>query len=298
MFTMKYQLIFNPVTISHLYRHSTSDVPKKNSRVAFTGLKGRFDVCEIDLHQRREYVTHENKKLNRKTKIRHLKMNQAEVNIENADARVIYALFNDTSVTGKLMTYLNADSLDSSTDGSQSLDYRGSSYLRWLENVEISDGDFSWYDPKDFIELEVREPLSPYPKTKILPFFATPKFSYYREFTLQKDGPFPFGSEKIHDCIMNLDKPAIVQSRILLDRLQNLEDELAHNEEMLRRFKIQNGPEFQHDIRMTEQEISTLKEKLKLFVLPITDSVMMNLVVCRCLLQIMLLMMMMVQVHC
>ena len=52
MFTMKYQLIFNPVTISHLYRHSTSDVPKKNSRVAFTGLKGRFDVCEIDLHQR------------------------------------------------------------------------------------------------------------------------------------------------------------------------------------------------------------------------------------------------------
>lgn len=105
-------------------------------------MKGRFDVCEIDLHQRREYVTHENKKLNRKTKIRHLKMNQAEVNIENADARVIYALFNDTSVTGKLMTYLNADSLDSSTDGSQSLDYRGSSYLRWLENVEISDGDF------------------------------------------------------------------------------------------------------------------------------------------------------------
>lgn len=263
MFTMKYQLIFNPVTISHLYRHSTSDVPKKNSRVAFTGLKGRFDVCEIDLHQRREYVTHENKKLNRKTKIRHLKMNQAEVNIENADARVIYALFNDTSVTGKLMTYLNADSLDSSTDGSQSLDYRGSSYLRWLENVEISDGDFSWYDPKDFIELEVREPLSPYPKTKILPFFATPKFSYYREFTLQKDGPFPFGSEKIHDCIMNLDKPAIVQSRILLDRLQNLEDELAHNEEMLRRFKIQNGPEFQHDIRMTEREISTLKEKVE-----------------------------------
>ena len=97
---------------------------------------------------------------------------------------------------------------------------------------------------------------------------------------------------------MDLDKPAIVQSRILLDRLQNLEDELAHNEEMLRRFKIQNGPEFQHDIRMTEREISTLKEKLMLFVLPITDSVMMNLVVCRCLLQIMLLMMMMVQVHC
>lgn len=262
MFTMKYQLIFNPVTISHLYRHSTSDVPKKNSRVAFTGLKGRFDVCEIDLHQRKEFVIHENKKLNRTTKIRHLKMNQAEVNIENADARIIYALFNDTSVTGKLMTYLNADTLDSSTDGSQSLDYRGSSYLRWLENVEISDGDFSWYDPKDFIELEVREPLSPYPKTKILPFFATPKFSYYREFTLQKDGPFPFGGERIHDCIMDLDKPAIVQSRILLDRLQTLEDDLARNEEALRRFKLQNGPEFQYDIKMTEQEICTLKEKV------------------------------------
>ncbi|RCK56227.1 hypothetical protein Cantr_05907 [Candida viswanathii] len=267
LFTMKYQLIFDPVTICHVYMHSTTNVPSKKSKTAFTGLKGKFDICEIDLHQRKEWVTHENKKLNRTTKTRHLKMYQAEVNIENADVRVMNALFSDTSISGKLMSYLNngeTSSLDMSTNGSSyNTSMIPASFLKWMESVDVPDGDLSWIDPQDFVELEVREPLSPYPKLKVLPFFHSPKFSYYREFTLHKEGPFPFGNEPIHDCIMDLDKPAAVQSRILLDRINALEDDLKAADERLRRYKIQNGPEYQEDIRNTELEIKTLKEKIE-----------------------------------
>lgn len=266
LFTMKYQLIFNPVTICHLYMHSTTNLPTKKSKTAFTGLKGKFDICEIDLHQRKEWVTHENKKLNRTTKTRHLKMYQAEVNVENADVRVVNALFRDTSISGKLMSYLNSgetSSLDVSTNySSENSNMVPANFLKWIDSVDVPDGDFSWVDPQDFVELEVREPLSPYPKLKVLPFFHSPKFSYYREFTLQKEGPFPFGNEPIHDCIMDLDKPAAVQSRILLDRLNALDDDLKAANEKLRRYKIQNGPEYQEDIENTELEIKTLKEKI------------------------------------
>ncbi|KAL6450339.1 hypothetical protein SBY92_002274 [Candida maltosa Xu316] len=263
LFTMKYQLIFNPITISHLYMHSTSDIPKKKSKIAFTGLKGKFNICEIDLHQRKEYVTHENRKLNRTTKTRHLKMYQAEVNIEKADVRVLNAIFSDVSISGKLMSFLNHNDNSSSDLSTSSGSSSSNGYEKWIQTVDICDGDFSWVDPQDFVELEVREPLSPYPRIKIVPFFTTPKFSYYREFTLQKPGPFPFGDEKIHDCIMDLDKPAAVQSRILLERIDDLKEDLKNNEEKLRRYKIQNGPEYQDDIKHTEEEIRTLKEKIE-----------------------------------
>ena len=133
------------------------------------------------------------------------------------------------------MSYLNSgetSSLDVSTNySSENSNMVPANFLKWIDSVDVPDGDFSWVDPQDFVELEVREPLSPYPKLKVLPFFHSPKFSYYREFTLQKEGPFPFGNEPIHDCIMDLDKPAAVQSRILLDRLNALDDDLkAANE--------------------------------------------------------------------
>ncbi|CAI5759159.1 unnamed protein product [Candida verbasci] len=267
MYTMKYQFIFNPVTISHLYLHSSNEGGDKKNRVAFTGLKGKFGKCEIDLHQRKEFVTYVNKKLDRKTQIKHLKMNQAEVNIEQADVRVLNALFNDTSLSGKLLTYLTDDlsSTRSSNHPNLSFDSKvhspidGSQFSNWLNSVEVYDGDFSWVDPEDFIELEIRETLSPYPKIRILPFFHTPKFSYFREFTLQKDGPFPFGGEKIHQCLMDTDKPAAVQSRILSHRLQILKDDMVDCEDKLRRAKNHGDAKA---INHYEEQMTIIHEKL------------------------------------
>ncbi|KAG7661952.1 uncharacterized protein J8A68_004555 [[Candida] subhashii] len=267
LFTIKYQLVFNPVIVSHMYIHSTSDVPDKNNRIAFTGLKGKFTKFEVDLHQRKETVIYLNKKLHRQTKVRHLKMNQAEINLENADVRLLNAIFPDKCITARLVTYLDGSksSTGSSTTTSSSSsggDNYKQTFSGWVDTIEMSDNDFSWIDHDDFVELELKKTLSPYPKIKVVPFFFTPRFSYFREFALQKDGPFPFGNETIHDCLMDLTKPAEVQRQILRERIDLLEDDLTNKEDFLRKLRIQNAPEYQYYINVTEKEIQMLKEKL------------------------------------
>ncbi|KAI5965944.1 uncharacterized protein KGF55_001308 [Candida pseudojiufengensis] len=253
IFTVKYLMVFNPVTISHLYIHSSNEMHNQKNRVAFTGLKGKFKICEIDLHQAKELMTYVNKKLNRKTQVKHLKMNQAEINIEEADIRVLNALFHDQSISGKLMSYLTGD-LQSSNSSTNS---DAPKFSKWIESIDIPDGDYSWVDPEDFIELEV-EPLSPNPKIRILPFFYTPKFTYFREFTLKKKGPFPFGNEPIHDCIMDLEKPAAVQTRILDERKKTLNKEV---EKLKASFSDPNAQNI--DKQHLENEINLLQDKIQ-----------------------------------
>ncbi|KAG5420066.1 hypothetical protein I9W82_001946 [Candida metapsilosis] len=263
LFTVKYQMIFNPVTISHLYIHSSNEVHGKKNRVAFTGLKGKFDVCEIDLHQRKQLMTYVNQKLNKRTQVKHLKMNQAEINVERADVRILNALFPDQSVSGRLLSYLTGDHVpDSSSSHHQHGPIHASKFSKWIDSVDVPDGDLSWVDPEDFIELEVNEPLSAYPKIRILPFFATPKLSYFREFTLHEDGPYPFGNEKIHDCIMDTEQPSGVQSRILAERVETLKGELSRKKQQLTRIKSQNIPKNEQHAGDVETDIQLLEEKI------------------------------------
>ncbi|KAI5964959.1 hypothetical protein CANMA_003469 [Candida margitis] len=262
LFTVKYQMVFNPVTISHLYIHSSNELHGKKNRVAFTGLKGKFDVCEIDLHQRKELLTYVNPKLNKRTQIKHLKMNQAEINVERVDLRVMNALSPDQSVSGRLMSYLTGDSASDSSSNHHHGPVHASRFSKWIESVEVPDGDLSWVDPEDFIELEMNEPLSPYPKIRVLPFFATPKLSYFREFTLRQDGPHPFGNEKIHNCIMDTEKPSGVQSRILSERIGALKNELAKKQQEYSHMKSQFQPQDEQKIRDAETDIQLLQDKI------------------------------------
>ncbi|KAI5958575.1 hypothetical protein KGF57_002420 [Candida theae] len=262
LFTVKYQLVFNPVTISHLYIHSSNEMQGKKNRVAFTGLKGKFDICEIDLHQRKQLLTYVNQKLNKRTQVKHLKMNQAEINVERADVRILNALFPDQSVSGKLLSYLMGDATSDSSSGHHRGPAHASKFTRWIESVDVPDGDLSWVDPEDFIELEVNEPLSPYPKITILPFFATPKLSYFREFTLHEDGPYPFGNEKIHNCIMDMEKPSGVQSRILSERVETLKNELLRKQQQFSRMKSQSESSNVQHMSDVETDIQLLQEKI------------------------------------
>ncbi|EGW35721.1 uncharacterized protein SPAPADRAFT_147282 [Spathaspora passalidarum NRRL Y-27907] len=264
LFTIKYQLVFNPVIISHMYLHASNDVPDKNNRVQFTGLKSRFTKFEVDMHQRRELITYVNKKLNKRTQVRHLKMNQVEVSTENMDVRLIRATFPDRCVTSKVAQYVKGElmssaSSSSSSDGS----LNGRTFSDWMADIDSYNQDYSWLDQEDFIELEVKEPLSPYPKIRIVPFLFTPKFSYFREFTKESEGPFPFGNEPIHDCLMDLEKPAAVQRRILQQRIDRLEDELESQQKLLDRYKLNASPEFEDDIKNLETNILSLNEKIE-----------------------------------
>ncbi|CAK7904066.1 protein YPR117W [[Candida] anglica] len=229
LFTIKYQLILEPLTISHLYMHSTSDDLDAKNRIAFTGIKGRFDRCAIDLHQRKESLRYVNEKLNINNKILHLKMNQGAIDIDGADIRVISAIFNERSITGYLASHLGdtkGDSLANIFD----LDTSSSSGESNNSSDMFANG---WVDSDDFVELEQREILSAYPKVRVLPFFYSPAFSYVREFTPSKRGKYPFGMEKSHKCVLGSRNPEETQKQLVTARIEKVEHDLAHNERML-----------------------------------------------------------------
>lgn len=238
LFTVKYQLIFEPLTISHLYKHSTTSLFDHKDKVAFTGLKGKCTSCAIDMHQRKETLQYINKKLNIDNKTMHLKMNEVEVDIRDADIRFLNAQFNDKAISAYLASYLDDSSLTSPsesrlTEGSQSFN----SWFADFESSHDSSGP-SWFDPDDLVELEVHETLSPYPKIRILPFLYTPKFSYIREYSLQEDGPYPFGREHLHDCILGQLDPEQTQVHLIDSRIESLDKCLEHLEKDSKEYKI------------------------------------------------------------
>ncbi|CAH6720582.1 uncharacterized protein CLIB1444_04S03334 [[Candida] jaroonii] len=257
LFTVKYQLIFDRLTISHLYLHSSGE---GNKRITFTGLKARSSKVIIDLHQRKELLTYVNKKLNIENQIMHLKMNQAEISFEDTDIRLVNAIFADHSVQANLAKYLQGNSLTDSS--SNDTEPSGNRYLGWVNGLDIHGDDFSWIDQSDFIELEQREVLSPYPKITVAPFCYSPKFTYVREFSLQEDGPYPFGREDVHDCQIGLEKPEDTQGSLLSDRLKIIQQELLANEELLKSLKTApQDPSIKQEIIRVKKEIEITKDK-------------------------------------
>lgn len=257
LFTVKYQLIFDRLTVSHLYLHSSGE---GNKRITFTGLKARSSKVIIDLHQRKELLTYVNKKLNIENQIMHLKMNQAEISFQDTDIRLVNAIFADHSVQANLAKYLQGNSLTDSS--SNDTEPSGNRYLGWVNGLDIHGDDFSWIDQSDFIELEQREVLSPYPKITVAPFCYSPKFTYVREFSLQEDGPYPFGREEVHDCQIGLEKPEDTQGGLLGDRLKIIQQELAANQELLKSLKeVALDPSIKEEIARVEKEIEITKDK-------------------------------------
>lgn len=223
LFTVKYQLIFEPLVISHVYKHSSTSLFDHKDKVEFTGLKGKCTSCTIDLHQRKEALHYVNKKLNIDNKTMHLKMNEAEVDIQDADIRFINAQFKDKAISAYLASYLDESSVSSPSESR--LTNEGQSFSSWYADFESThdQSSASWFDPDDLVELEVHETLSPYPKIRILPFLYTPKFSYIREFSLQKNGQFPFGHEDFHDCVLGRLDPEETQMQLIDSRISALD---------------------------------------------------------------------------
>ncbi|CUM62724.1 uncharacterized protein PRCAT00000281001 [Priceomyces carsonii] len=271
LFTIKYQLIFEPLMISHMYMHSNSDFLENDYRVAFTGLKGKFGKCKIDLHQRKEWLTYVNEKLNISNKILHLKMNEGEVDVDEADIRLLHAIFNDQSIKGRLVSRFFGNIIHPLAPIVEERKKWPSNFTDWVDSIDVFDKDYSWVDPEDFIELEVREPLSPNPELKVLPFFYSPKFTYFRDFSLQKDGKFPFGNEPSHHCVMRQEKPEQTQGILLEERMNALRREMAAKEEEL----DSSSKKKPHEVYDIKKDIKVCKKKLEL-VESIADSFLSN----------------------
>ena len=92
----------------------------------------------------------------------------------------------------------DSNSTDSpATPSLKSLNGDFNTFSDWIENVDIFDNDNSWIDPADYVELHQTVQPSSYPSIRIMPFFFSPKFTYFREFSLHEDGPFPFGKGEV-----------------------------------------------------------------------------------------------------
>lgn len=252
--TVKYLFQFDPVTISHAYSHPSSI--SADSRIAFTGLKARFDQCSIELHQRKELLTYVNEKLDINNQVAHLKMNKGEINIENAEFRICNAVFSERSIRGYLLS--NMVGFDQSDvfqfSGKPHIDI--TSYEDWISNAYVEDGNYSWIDPEDFIELEMKEPLSPYPKIEVFKFCSSPKFSYFREFTDLDEGPYPYSNES-DGCDDKTVNPETTQSDLLQIRIKNLKKSIASEKENLNSLPEQSSKRVE-----SEKNLMQLQEKL------------------------------------
>ncbi|KAK6461843.1 mitochondrial protein from FMP27-domain-containing protein [Scheffersomyces coipomensis] len=260
LITLKYQLVLEPLTVSHMYMHSFTS-KSEHEKVAFTGLKGKFSKFSMDLHQRKEMATYVNEKLNISNKVQHLKMNEGEINVHEADIRFVNAIFKDTSMRGHLASFLNGNEHDSVSSPSYS--DSSTKFQNWLDNVDVFDNDFSWVDPDDFVELEVRGPLSPCPHIKVIPFCFSPKFSYVREYSLQKDGKYPFGHEESHDCLMGMAKPEETQAKILMKRIKSLQEDMKENQALLEKLQADGRVGDEKEISRVKLDLKVLEEKLE-----------------------------------
>ncbi|CAH2353289.1 uncharacterized protein CLIB1423_10S01596 [[Candida] railenensis] len=254
LFTLKYQLILEPLTISHFYMHSSTEDLDKNNKIAFTGLKGKFKSCAIDLHQRKEIVRYVNEKLNINNKVYHLKMNKGEVNIKDSDIRVVSAIFEEKSIRGYLATQMGATSSQSSSHFPSEVSTSSSSGNYDFYGANLFSND--WVDTDDFVELEQRDVLSANPRVQIFPFFSSPAFSYVREFSFTNGGKYPFGSELSHQCVLGRTKPDVVQQNIIQQRISTLSNAIIGNEKLL-----EKSVDFRQKTR-AKKEIKLLHEKL------------------------------------
>lgn len=264
LFTFKYQLELEPLTISHIFLAPATLIHGQN--VIATGLKGKFGRCVIDLHQRKEVVRYINENLGIDKKMRKLKLNLGEIDVTDADLRIVHASFPDLSLRAQLLSRYAGNSegpVDNSSNQSSGSSAGGNN-TDWIRNMTITGGDFLWLDPDDFVELEEKQILSPDPTVKVLPFFFTPKFTYFREFTLENpEGAYPFGNEKSHKCLIGAQSPEEVQAYLLEKRSAVVRQELQDNINTLHQLEEINDPVFNNDYKRIKNDISQSEERME-----------------------------------
>lgn len=274
IFTVKYQLIFEPLSLSHMYLHSTGDDLLQKSKIAFTGLKGKVSSCSIDLHQTKEMIRYVNERLNINNKLYKLKMNAGSVEIDNCDVRLLLAVFKEKSVRAYLESFIDdsnyssisSDSPTSSTFGNGT---KASKLSDWLKDSKFKEEEIPWIDPADYVELYARQEHRSFPDLKIYPILTSPKISYIRDFRLHETGPYPFGDEPSHDCIIHQNKPEQIQKDLLEKRVETINQDIQSFQVQIDKLNLDAGASrkehrtlFKH-IEDAKMKVKVLNEILK-----------------------------------
>jgi hypothetical protein len=215
--TIKYKLCLSPLFISHIYKYHDKD-EAGNDIAAATGLKAKLDTFLLDIHQRREESILTPKSTT-------MKINQAELDFHSADIRAVHAVTPSDTV---------AELVD---QASSELQYLSETirYTGDMSQFTIVDGDYSWIDMDDFVELDWAQRYKT-PKTSIMPLAYAPRFTYFRQ--TDHSGAFsamsPFGNEASHDCIMSLNNdPREIQCALVQSRLERVNYQMSKNKEAI-----------------------------------------------------------------
>ena len=226
--TIKYNLLFSPLFLAHVYKHKDAEDYAEDT-VSATGLKIRLDSFVLDLHQRREYFDTKTKGKTKQTRTSKMGTNQAELDFISADVRAVSANIGGT--TADELVHASEEALASFQDPAPAVD---------MSQFTIPDQDLSWIDMDDFVELDWILPAESNPRTKILPLAFTPRFTYFRQ-TDHGDSVHgdrsrvsPFGDEPTHNCVMShLNDPRKVQMELVRSRLGSLEEQIELQQRLI-----------------------------------------------------------------
>ncbi len=244
LFSVKYQLLLSPLFISHIYKHSSSEQVSKHDKIAFTGPKAKISNFTVDFHQRRQLVTIKDPVSGSGKKAWQMKMNEGEINVVDADIRMVTAKFNEKSPEALLASQLGNASSDngSSSNSTSSISHSTGSYpvKPLIGKFKITDNEFNWIDLDDFVEINTSKTNlnGKDPKIEIFPLLHTPRLSYTRN--IEQEGGLehkPFGDEPSHDCLIGLNHPETTQHDLASKRITEIEDQLKTNETMLESLK-------------------------------------------------------------
>lgn len=249
LFTIKYQLHVEPLTITHVYRNYTDLGDMGN--VSFTGLKGKLNSLRIDLHQKRVKLTHTDEKLKKSKPVWKFKMSSGEIDCSEADVRILTSAFIQTHVEEMVATRFGVHHGKNSSPIPVS-----SADLKQMRESE-------WFDFEDYVDLDQVALKSPVPlKLQVFPLLYSPRISYFRK--INDDGyrvPYPFGDEKSHSCMIGKNHPERTQERLAKLRAVEIEKDIKDVTESLEKIKLDGsskGYSVERDL-----ELNNLLHKLK-----------------------------------
>ncbi|KAI1502335.1 mitochondrial protein from FMP27-domain-containing protein [Biscogniauxia marginata] len=221
--TIKFNILFAPLFLSHIYKHKDAEDYAENS-VSATGIKVRFDSFMLDIHMRREEFNTQDRGHKTNGRTTGIKIHAAQLDLLSADVRAVSASIKGTATEAITKNSVSTLITQQEDDGTG------------LSNFTIPDNDFNWIDMDDFMELDWILPSESTPDTKILPLVYAPRVTYFRQTDIggtidgDPDRTSPFGDEPTHLCIMSQDDdPRRVQSQLIQSRLDQLETQIATN---------------------------------------------------------------------
>ncbi|KAL7626701.1 Protein SABRE [Parahypoxylon ruwenzoriense] len=258
--TIKYNILFAPLFLSHIYKHKDADDYSENS-VSATGIKVRFDSFMLDIHQRREEFNTRDRGHKTNGRTTGMKIHAAQLDLVSADVRAVSASIKGTTTEAIKKNSVSTLISQQDDDGTD------------LSHFTIPDNDFSWIDMDDFVELDWILPSEPNPDTKILPLAYAPRVTYFRQTDIggtidgDPDRTSPFGNEPTHLCIMSQDDdPRRVQSQLIRSRLEQLRSQIIASirnagDAELRMIQNDQDPDIRAEFERLSKHVSVLKEK-------------------------------------